>query len=580
MSALGTWPVNPFVFISAENVDGVDNAIIQHGADVVSWANEGSMGIDFTPTGLLANTATPLMKKSALDKAVSFDGVSDVMTALGSAAAVGTMIASPFDLVLFIRRKGGSMGASRILLGTKNRGFSLWLTNYVAGVSVEGGLQFKINNGSTNVIDITTQFTTPLGEVSAIFIRFTGTKIRITRDFYHWEEQDVVGSLLTGAAGNDLCVGSYTPAPPSHLECTDADYKRFGLWPRNLNPAELTVVRWLFTSLVGNGDRRPMVAALGDSLTLGNTADERHPITARLDAHPSLYPQIGVANFGVGGDIVSGFQTRYTQQIKNNGYVALRIPVPVNDIIALSSAAATWALLEALINEAIADGLKVFLGNGTPFGGYSGWTAPMQVQWDAIRALATAKGGVTLIDNYAPMGAPGNPVALDPRKANADQLHYNYPNGSGVTSGVEEMVIVEAPIFALAYPVPVPIVPPVSTVVDFTWADVVGGVPNGIAAELAGLPLLSQTEVLEQVAEEVNVSRWGSLAKANTAGIWLARHLGSLRKGGTGTITGVTVGQVSKQFASPMSQDALQSTRYGAEYLRLVKLRMPRFALT
>lgn len=112
--------------------------------------------------------------------------------------------------------------------------------------------------------------------------------------------------------------------------------------------------------------------------------------------------------------------------------------------------------------------------------------------------------------------------------------------------------------------------------ITFTWADVIA-----LAPELASVAAAGQTQVINQVLLEVNPSAWGSDARALTAALWLARHMGSVNgKGGTGVLASVSVGQVSKSFANPMSKLALQSTRYGTEYLRLASLWMPRCAVT
>lgn len=112
--------------------------------------------------------------------------------------------------------------------------------------------------------------------------------------------------------------------------------------------------------------------------------------------------------------------------------------------------------------------------------------------------------------------------------------------------------------------------------ITITWDDVVA-----LAPELASISAAGQTQVLAQVALQVKPDSWGSVERGNTAAIWLARHLATVAKRrGTGALTGVRVGEVSKSFATSSSKSDLESTAYGAEYLRLVRLWMPRFALT
>lgn len=111
--------------------------------------------------------------------------------------------------------------------------------------------------------------------------------------------------------------------------------------------------------------------------------------------------------------------------------------------------------------------------------------------------------------------------------------------------------------------------------VDITWSAVIA-----LAPELASVSLEGQSQVLDQVKAEISVTGWGSLKNANAGALWLARHIATFYgKGGTGQLTSVTVGQVSKTFSAPTDVEGLKTTRYGQEYLRLVKKFKPRGAL-
>lgn len=111
----------------------------------------------------------------------------------------------------------------------------------------------------------------------------------------------------------------------------------------------------------------------------------------------------------------------------------------------------------------------------------------------------------------------------------------------------------------------------------FAWSDV-----TALAPELATVSVSGQNQVIAQVLVEINPTMWGSDQKALTAALWLARHMGSINgKGGAGFLTGVHVGQVSKSFGQLQNWKSLLAlTRYGQEYLRLVRLWMPRAYLT
>ena len=105
-----------------------------------------------------------------------------------------------------------------------------------------------------------------------------------------------------------------------------------------------------------------------------------------------------------------------------------------------------------------------------------------------------------------------------------------------------------------------------------TWQDVAA-----LAPELASVSAELQTAVLDQVTEEVCVEKWGTLARANIAAGWLARHVATIYgRGQSGALSSVSVGGVSKSFSVPAGASRLSETGYGREYLRLVRLWLPR----
>jgi hypothetical protein len=127
--------------------------------------------------------------------------------------------------------------------------------------------------------------------------------------------------------------------------------------------------------------------------------------------------------------------------------------------------------------------------------------------------------------------------------------------------------------------------------VTFVKEQVYDASKGGIAPELAsGVTAEQWAQIIGEVDDQVGLNAWGgNQDRCNRAGIYLAAHLGTLRKsaaagiGGQATpggpLTGVSVGQVSKQFATPgavgaagFSQAALMATAYGIEFLRLRRM--------
>jgi hypothetical protein len=107
--------------------------------------------------------------------------------------------------------------------------------------------------------------------------------------------------------------------------------------------------------------------------------------------------------------------------------------------------------------------------------------------------------------------------------------------------------------------------------VAITWADV-----TKVAAELATLPVGTQSAILGYVATLLAPDAWGD--KLDMGSTYLAAHLGTLAKrGGTGPagpITSESEGPLSVSYAAPPlgADDAFYATTtYGHTYLWLVK---------
>ena len=109
-----------------------------------------------------------------------------------------------------------------------------------------------------------------------------------------------------------------------------------------------------------------------------------------------------------------------------------------------------------------------------------------------------------------------------------------------------------------------------------------------IAPELSAVTDAQWEDVLADVDDEVSVTAFGGQARADRAGKQLAAHLATDRYGtsggggAAGPLQSVSVGPVSKTYASPGAVQSSQfgGTKYGREYLRLVRLFCARVAVT
>lgn len=109
---------------------------------------------------------------------------------------------------------------------------------------------------------------------------------------------------------------------------------------------------------------------------------------------------------------------------------------------------------------------------------------------------------------------------------------------------------------------------------------------EAIAPELGDDALADAQWLLLLETAALQVVGFPTERKAQIAGAWLAAHLGTVQKPNSGSgsapLQSISVGAVSKTFAVSMAMDAssLQSTSYGREYDRLVKMWCPRMAVT
>jgi lysophospholipase L1-like esterase len=174
-------------------------------------------------------------------------------------------------------------------------------------------------------------------------------------------------------------------------------------------------------TFVDRGRAVPRVAMLGDSITAG-TGTAGYPDVIGKYA-PGRYAFV---NWGHSGDTTAVAQTSYLANIKGKGYATLTILVGVNDLRVGTAATAVWTTLKAVIDDALADGLRVVVMTVSPWKGYTEWDAAKQTQTDALNALILAyspSASYTALDIYTPLEDGANADQLLPAYAHADKLH-------------------------------------------------------------------------------------------------------------------------------------------------------------
>lgn len=213
-------------------------------------------------------------------------------------------------------------------------------------------------------------------------------------------------SAVTPAATTRLYVGSDTSGA-SQIGGVVKGVKQDG-----------TIDRGLWVGTVPNA-----VAWVGDSITWGNA-----PVTG-TDRPPAVLGSLTVKyvqNLGIAGNTAAQCLTNFRDTVKGKGFTTLIVMCGVNDLQSGTSAAATYASLETLYNEARADGLRLILVGISPWGSYVNSSPAKQTQSDALNVLISDYATTHSLDfvSTASLGA-GSPLALTAPNDSGDGLHPN-----------------------------------------------------------------------------------------------------------------------------------------------------------
>lgn len=166
------------------------------------------------------------------------------------------------------------------------------------------------------------------------------------------------------------------------------------------------------------------IVCAGDSLIYGYDHDAT-PMPTRLEALRGVQ----VVNMGVGGDRISTIVARWQAFAKPYPYKWLVAEGGTNDIHLFSSTGAdAWTAMEAWLEEAEADGLRIVLVKIPPRWGSAGWTAPMETERLDFNSRADVWAAdhpnVRVINSDSVLGT-GSPKALQVAYDSGDHLHLN-----------------------------------------------------------------------------------------------------------------------------------------------------------
>lgn len=179
------------------------------------------------------------------------------------------------------------------------------------------------------------------------------------------------------------------------------------------------------------------VACIGDSITLGRAqAEFGYP-----DRLKTLEPTWGVANFGEGGDYVDRMAARYSIVISGRGFTDLVFLGGTNNASRGDDPAAVLLQASALWDSVRADGLRLYVCEIMPRGGFPGHTPTIQAFIEAfnagIDAYVSAHPEATKVPLYSLMESGVTPDALDAAFF-YDGLHVNQAGQDFIALKVQE----------------------------------------------------------------------------------------------------------------------------------------------
>jgi lysophospholipase L1-like esterase len=407
------------------------NALGSHGvvADqpVTSWSSLTretiSTPADFAAVApSVADAGTPHYVYG--DKSVAFSGVYNQLVSVGSGGAPLRFIHQTgiFDAFVQLRRRNTTNGTERRVFGGSEgqAGLFLGLNTYS---NTEGTFWIVLGNGSTLMSNYRTTIAAPLGQVYTVLVRGDGTNLKVATAPFTSFETAVFANAPGGAdAGYDYAIGAISTADTVGVQFFEGDVLQTLVYPTNNSGAYLTQANTYFAYRSTGSQTQLIWAALGDSLTEGATGIYPWPARVTANLRSTSY---AVANQGKSGGTASDANTRWTNQVKGQGFHGLVLFIGINDILAGTSAATIFTSISATVTDALAQGIPVVVMTLSPFGTYVSWTSGKQTQWAALNTSIRALAGVTVLDAASFMADPNNAANLNPAYDFGDGLHFN-----------------------------------------------------------------------------------------------------------------------------------------------------------
>lgn len=187
------------------------------------------------------------------------------------------------------------------------------------------------------------------------------------------------------------------------------------------------------------------IVCFGDSITFmaSSRADRGYP--SILDE--ALFSRgMSVGNNGISGGGFQNARDAYDLFHRNRGLWGASLLVGVNDIAAGETSAATFAGINALVEEMLADGLRVVLSTILPWKTGGGWSIANQAKTEEVNASIRALAGTAnlrVIDGYAEFGQVDDPALLrrSLQELTPDALHLGSFGAQAFARLVEAEII-------------------------------------------------------------------------------------------------------------------------------------------
>lgn len=441
--------VEPFPFLSScafvydghdVDGDGSYNAGYTTGDKVATWANLGTAGASSNLTAKTGTTYRPTICNECANGigAVSWDGVADYM-AISSSTTSAAFLSNSADFEVFVVARLDQHRSTRYIVSSTNTSTRKGWSLHQGPSGNREGLGAFITSGTAANINFTSTIDTTIGGFEVLNVHAAGVaanSYKVSRDVSSYDQGTISGTLHTGDATENMGVGDYSAATTSTSadmevalialcegEMTAGDRATFVSWARGRYGADWHAL-----------DASTSIVALGDSITATTAGRADVGWTHQLDIDTG--PTVSVGNNATGGWLLSSCQTEWTNSIDNDGADILLMWCGGNDIRAGTAAATVFTAWEAIVDDALAQGMTVVGMTFPPYGTYSGWNAAQQTELDAINASILAKTGAGYIplDMYTPLEDD----------VTADRLEVDYDSGDGLHPGSAGQPVISA----------------------------------------------------------------------------------------------------------------------------------------